>query len=336
MKKTIITGALLWSISLALCSYDVPKGWIVSGNAINLYEMGTDKGSGQNGANAATIRSSVAKGNDFGTLMQQSLPDKYKGKRVRMTGYIKSANVTGGAGLWLRVDQKGTQVPLSFDNMQNRPVKGSSDWKQYEIVLEVPEKASNIAYGALLIGAGQIWFDNIRFEIVDQSVALTCAPPSAYDTPNDWLKAGDRPDQYDMGTDKGAGPKGRDVATLKSIAANIEGFGTLMQQTLPDKYLGKRVRMTGYMKSAGVAKWAGFWLRIDLPGEEVQPVFDNMQERPIKGTTDWKQYAVVLDVPENAKNMAWGALITGTGQIWFEKVEFEIVDKTVPSTAMKL
>lgn len=35
------------------------------------------------------------------------------------------------------------------------------------------DNASLIAYGALLNGAGQIWFDNITFEIVDDNVPTT-------------------------------------------------------------------------------------------------------------------------------------------------------------------
>ena len=57
--------------------------------------------------------------------------------------------------------------------MQNRSVKGNTEWKKYEIVLDVPENAAKLAYGALLSGTGQIWFDDVNFEIVDKSVAIT-------------------------------------------------------------------------------------------------------------------------------------------------------------------
>jgi len=81
--------------------------------------------------------------------------------------------------------------------------------------------------------------------------------------PKGWFAAGSEPKSYDMGTDKGAGRDGKNAATIKSTAKKISGFGTLMQQCLPDKYLGKRVRMSGYMKSKDVDSWAGFWFRVD-------------------------------------------------------------------------
>jgi len=173
MKTNFLKSVLIIGTTLALLSFDLPSGWFYAGSKPLSYEMGIDKGAGQSGKNAATIKSKDLKIDGFGTLMQQCRPDKYLGKRVRMTGYVKSENVTSWAGLWLRVDQSGSQQALSFDNMENRPIKGTTGWKKCEIVLNVPTNASLIAFGALLSGTGQIWFDNITFEIVDNSVQTT-------------------------------------------------------------------------------------------------------------------------------------------------------------------
>jgi len=173
MTKSILKSVLLVGTTVALLSFDTPTGWFNAGSKPKSYEMGIDKGAGQDGKNAATIKSIDKKIDGFGTLMQQSKPDKYHGKRIKMTGFVKSENVTTWAGLWFRVDQAGSQQPLSFDNMGDRPIKGTTDWTKYEIVLDVPSNASLIAYGALLDGTGQIWFDNITIEIVDDNVPTT-------------------------------------------------------------------------------------------------------------------------------------------------------------------
>jgi hypothetical protein len=139
-----------------------------------------------------------------------------------------------------------------------------------------------------------------------------------------------------MGIDKGAGQDGKNAATIKSTAKKIKGFGTLMQNCLPDKYLGKRVRMTGLVKTQDVSHWAGLWFRIDEKGSTKSLGFDNMKDgkkdRSIRGTTDWTKYEIVLDVPLNSSNLAYGALLVGTGQIWFDDIKFEVVDNTVPTT----
>ena len=170
MAKSILKSFLLFGIAVALFSFDLPSSWFKAGNKPNSYDMGIDKAAGQDGKNAATIKSIDKKIDGFGTLMQQCKPNKYLGKRIKMSGFVKTENVTTWSGLWLRVDQSGSNKPLSFDNMGDRPIKGTTDWTKYEIVLDVPSNSSLIAYGALLAGTGQIWFDNITFEIVSESV----------------------------------------------------------------------------------------------------------------------------------------------------------------------
>ena len=124
------------------------------------------------------------------------------------------------------------------------------------------------------------------------------------------------------------------VELIKSIEKKIDGFGTLMQNFKADKYHGKKIRMTGYMRSKKVKSWAGFWLRVD--GNEIKKslAFDNMYKRAIKGTTDWNKYEIILEVSEKATKIAFGAMLHGTGQIWFDKIDFEVVDNSVPTTNM--
>lgn len=175
MTKTILKRWLLYAGAVLLLSFDLPTGWGKAGSKPDSYEMGTDRGAGQYGKNAATIKSIDKEIEGFGTLMQQCIPVKYLSKRVRMSGFIKSENVSNWAGLWFRVDQAGTQKSIALDNMANRPIKGTNGWTRYELVLDIPKNASLIAYGALLNGTGQIWFDNITFEIVDDSIPTTAA-----------------------------------------------------------------------------------------------------------------------------------------------------------------
>jgi hypothetical protein len=91
------------------------------------------------------------------------------------------------------------------------------------------------------------------------------------------------------------------------------------------------VRITGYVRSAEVASWAGLWLRVDGPDHKLL-AFDNMQDRAVKGTTDWKQYEIVLDVADTAQGLAFGVLLAGTGQVWLNDMKFETVGTEVPTT----
>ncbi len=172
MKKIIYVSFIAFTVAI-LSSFDLPADWFKAGSDPASYDMGIDKGAGQDGKNAATIKSKDKKINGFGTLMQICSADQYAGKRVRMSGAMKSKDVGEWAGLWFRVDQLNSSEPLAFDNMQDRAIKGNTEWKTYEIVLDVPARASQLAFGALLSGTGQVWFTNLRFEVVDASVPTT-------------------------------------------------------------------------------------------------------------------------------------------------------------------
>ncbi len=163
----------------------------------------------------------------------------------------------------------------------------------------------------------------------------------AWQKPDEWIKAGSEPKKYEMGPAKGTGPNKKNVYSIKSVDSTIgkEGFGTYMKWRVPGEYLKKRVRVTAYMRSADIKNWAGLWFRIDGNGKDAEGNsktlgFDNMQDRPVKGNTDWKKYDVVLDVPEDTRGIAYGVLLSGTGQVWFEELTLEVVDKSVKTTNM--
>ncbi|MEJ7559364.1 MAG: hypothetical protein WKF66_13725 [Pedobacter sp.] len=145
-----------------------------------------------------------------------------------------------------------------------------------------------------------------------------------------WFLAGSNPESYEIGTVKDAERNGN-VAFLKS-KKEVDGFGTIMQSFNPSTYLGKRVRLTGYIKTKDVKNWAGMWFRIDGPDKTKSLAFDNMQKRPITGTTAWKKYEIVLDAPESSTGFVFGVLQAGPGEVWLDDLKFEVVDKSVPLT----
>ncbi len=176
MKKTAL-GIILLTVALfSVFSFTIPDGWFVTGNKYRLYDIGTAVAEGKDGKNCATIQSKEKKIRGFATLMQTASATKYLGKRLKMSGYLKVQDVKKYAGFWLRLDsynEKSKYKMLGFDNMSNRKINGNIGWTKYEIVLDVPAETSKIAYGALLAGTGKIWFDDITFEIVDETVPTT-------------------------------------------------------------------------------------------------------------------------------------------------------------------
>jgi hypothetical protein len=73
----------------------------------------------------------------------------------------------------MRVDKDAKQ--LAFDNMQGRPIKGTTDWAKYDVVLDVPQEATGVFFGVLLSGSGTVWLSNAKIEIVESDVPTTGA-----------------------------------------------------------------------------------------------------------------------------------------------------------------
>jgi hypothetical protein len=152
--------------------------------------------------------------------------------------------------------------------------------------------------------------------------------------PKGWLKAGASPADYEIGMDQDETFHGKPSCYLRSRSPP-EGFGTVMQMFKADAYLGKRLMLTGMAKSQAVEEWAGFWMRVDK-ADEPSVSFDNMQDRPISGTTGWTKYQIVLDVPHDSAYIAFGLLLDGAGEVWMADVRFAVVSSNTPTTDLKI
>ncbi|HIC8808787.1 protease/peptidase [Elizabethkingia anophelis] len=134
---------------------NLPKGWYISGSPS--YKANIDAKIVQNGRNALLIE-----GNGGYKIITLGLPHNYTGKKITFSGYIKTENISDGqAALWMRIDPK-----IAFDNMQDRGIKGTTDWQKAEITLSLnPEATDQILIGAMLSGSGKMWIDNFKVTI---------------------------------------------------------------------------------------------------------------------------------------------------------------------------
>jgi hypothetical protein len=149
---------------------ELPNGWFVAGDTPQDYEFGVDQEVAYSGKASGYIKSrGLPRG--FGTLMQMIKANIYRGKRLRISAYLKSEKVAR-ASMWMRVDGAEEKI-LSFDNMLDRSITGTTNWTKYDIVLEVPPESIHIAFGVILAGQGHVWVDNISLEPVGTDVPVT-------------------------------------------------------------------------------------------------------------------------------------------------------------------
>jgi hypothetical protein len=82
----------------------------------------------------------------------------------------------------MRVDEP-TGRHSAFDNMQDRPIEGSTDWREHHVVLDVGGESAAIAFGILLTGAGEVNFADFRLEEVDHDEPVTGGPYTPHPHP---------------------------------------------------------------------------------------------------------------------------------------------------------
>lgn len=148
-----------------------------------------------------------------------------------------------------------------------------------------------------------------------------------------WHMAGSHPGQYDHEVTDGTA-YGKPVARLRFSGREPEGFGTLMQTFSAANYLGRRLRFSGGLKAVDVEGWAGLWMRVDGPRGSEPLSFDNMENRPLKGSRDWHRHEIVLDVPAHARAIALGVLLVGRGEVLMADFGLEPVSHDVPTTGL--
>lgn len=163
---TVFAAATAWAQPL-------PPAWRATGSAPQKYSMTAAPDAAFAGQLGGSIRSIVpvdAKASEFGALGQAASALPYRGQRLAMRAWIKTEQAES-AQMWLRVD--AADRVLLLENMDRRPIVGTVGWQSYEIVVDVPEDAAYLVYGALLVGNGRMDIDAITIGPVPVSVDTT-------------------------------------------------------------------------------------------------------------------------------------------------------------------
>ncbi|GIN85891.1 putative HTH-type transcriptional regulator YbfP [Heyndrickxia sporothermodurans] len=151
-----------------------------------------------------------------------------------------------------------------------------------------------------------------------------------------WFLTGSHPYNYEMGIDTKNVHQGKCSGYLRSVTVSTqEEFATMMQQFKAKNFIGKRLKMSAFIKTEKIDGFCGLWMRVDNASGDVLQ-FDNMSDRPIVKDTNWNLYTVVLDIPENSSTISFGVLLSGKGHAWADHFKFEEVDERTPTTNIEV
>ncbi|HWB94756.1 MAG TPA: S41 family peptidase [Puia sp.] len=150
-----------------------PVGWDLPSSEKD-YAVRLDSANPQNGKYAVSIRQLPNAKAGYGGLSTTIAPPA-EGSVLRLTGYIKTENVAGYAGLWFRLQDHANTV-IGFKGMQQQYIHGTNDWKEYSIEIPYNAKAAGrIVVGALLAGSGKMWVDDLHLYVDGKAAGLVPA-----------------------------------------------------------------------------------------------------------------------------------------------------------------
>jgi hypothetical protein len=143
----------------------LPPGWFDSVGFVkgvsSSYRVSLEPNTTATGS-CVRIAHAAAGDGQFGSLMQRCPAQYLAGKAVRFQGRLCSQGVKKRTGLWLRADGAGDGQTLFFDNMHDRPIRGSTPWAGYAIEATIPPGTTWLNYGILLVGPGSVCGDDLR------------------------------------------------------------------------------------------------------------------------------------------------------------------------------
>lgn len=148
----------------------LPAGW--SGTAATS-AIGTTVTEFKSGRTSAYLSGAFQLELKSFTLVQYIKADDYRGKRIQLSAWVKPRNVTNvvNSGIWMRVD--GFSTTLGYDDMAQRPVGGYGDWRKVAVVMDVPQAAIGIAFGALFQASNTLLVDDMHLDIVGTDIVST-------------------------------------------------------------------------------------------------------------------------------------------------------------------
>lgn len=146
-----------------------------------------------------------------------------------------------------------------------------------------------------------------------------------------WSLTGSRPDAYQVRCDDVFSTCSIPILRTRGDVREPLGMGSLTHVEGATRWRGMRLRVRAELKVGRVDGWAGLWMRVDGPRGEAL-AFDNMQDRPLRGTSVFAWYSVVLDVPQEAERLSFGVLLHGPGAVFIRELQLDAVDDSVPTT----
>lgn len=144
-----------------------PGWWFIQHAGPPSFEFVLDDRITKDGKKSLRIRRTGTQ--PFGLVSQRIAAEHYRGKRVRLSAFLRLENVESyGRGAWR--DMSGAVLMLRsqgvLDDMRDRPLRGTKPWTKVSVEIDVPPGAGSLEFAPMLSGTGTLWATDFKLEVV--------------------------------------------------------------------------------------------------------------------------------------------------------------------------
>jgi len=161
MRITFVIALLVLCgvLGTEVSAMDSPTHWSRTGTGSTYQAEGLGDPQSVQGA-TVSLSSSGGAPEKFGGALTSLDATAFRGHTVTLSGELSTRDAERGAAIWLRAD--GPTGHLAFTNSQDVSVTGTSPAVHREIQIDVPATATQLVYGVLLVGNGEVTAERLR------------------------------------------------------------------------------------------------------------------------------------------------------------------------------
>ena len=146
--------------------------------------------------------------------------------------------------------------------------------------------------------------------------------------PAAWKKGGNMAGSYSMELKPNEGMNKSNAIVLQSIGKDVWGSGAILQIISTNNYVGKRIKLSAFIKTENVKNYTNLILKLENDRNESWNNTEKLNQEiltQLKGTFEYKKIEAYLNIYNQYENLIIGAELNGDGKIWLDEFNLEIV-----------
>lgn len=151
----------------------LPASW--GGRMAKSYTWHTDSSTAHRGKYSLCISNEQNTDNTlFSPFSQVVSVSTEKFKKINLTVYVKTKNVSQDIGLWCQLWDEHDKS-IDFTSLQTLQVytSGSRDWTKFSLPLIIRPEVKKLLIGGFLKGSGHVWYDDFAIEESSSDMPLS-------------------------------------------------------------------------------------------------------------------------------------------------------------------